>query len=357
MKKIISVLLVVLVLVSLASCGGKKAEPKTEDRALNVVVTGDSGSLLPLSMSGDGGMQGAALTYMDQLFSWEDDKTTMKPGLVTSIDTVSDIEYTVHLQEGVTFSNGNKFTADDILFSMNLVAGNPLHALAVKSVDFEKTNKIDDYTIDFWLTKYDVGHWHGIAIMLVYDEESFDENALAMNPVGTGPYKVKEYVTNSHLTMEARENYWGEPVKIKEITFKVIGEEAQRVNALTTGDVDISRVPLKDVDYVKSLNKYDVHLCNSGQSAAAFFSMAPDGLLNTPEKRAAICYCIDGQSVVDVVYSGQSETVGWPLTEEMTDLKPDMLNTADIYADNGNLEKAISSGRPSVSSQTASSSI
>ena len=342
MKKILAVLLAVMILLSVTACGGKKADDKPSgyDRPLNVVVTGDSGSLLPLSMSGDGGMQSACLTYMDDLFGYEDDKTTLKPNLVTGYDTVSDIEYTMHLREGVTFSNGNPFTAEDVLFSMNLVASNPLHALAVKSVDFEKTNIIDDHTIDLWLTKYDVGHWHGFCIMICYDAESFDENKLALEPVGTGAYKVKEYVTNSHLTVEAREGYWGDAPKIKEITFKVIGEEAQRVNALTPGDVDISRVPLKDVDYVKSLGKYDVTICNAGQCAVAFFSMAPNGLLNTPEKRAAICYTINGNQVNDVVYSGQSDIVGWPLTEEMTDLKDDMLNLADIYADAGNLEKA-----------------
>ena len=368
--KILALFLVCVMVFSFAACGNgtKNADPSASsnspsapsenkptenkptesnnspsnenaDRVLNVAVMGDSGSLIPMSMSGDGGMQNAALTYMDNLFSYALDKTTFRPNLVTGWDMVSDIQYTLHLREGVSFSNGNAFTAEDIIFSMNLVAKNPLHALAVKSVDFEKTNIIDDYTIDFWLTKYDVGHWKGIAILMVYDAESFDAND-SLNPIGTGPYIVKDYVVNSHLTMIARDDYWGDPVQIKEIQFKVIAEESQRVNALTTGDVDISRVPLKDIEYVETLGKYNVVRCNSGQSACAFFNMSEDCILNTPEKRQAICYAIDAESIVDIVFSGQSSTVGWPLTEQMTDLEPDMLNMTGIYADGYNLEKA-----------------
>ena len=259
--------------------------------------------------------------------------------LVESFDTVSDIQYTFHLREGVTFSNGNPFTAEDFIFSMGLSRDHPQHTLNVAAIDFDKTNIVDDYTIDLWLTHYDVGQWPGMALMYICDVESYDEEAMALNPVGTGAYVVTDYVPNSHVTMEAREDYWGEPPVIDKVVFQVKVEDSQRVNALTTGDVEYAVIPIKDVEYVESLGDYNVTLQSAAAVECAFFNLSPDGVLGSLEARLAVMHAIDRVALNDMVYSGMVATPSWPVSDNAYGYEPAFGNL-DAYAHGYDVELA-----------------
>ena len=105
--------------------------------------------------------------------------------LATGLDRKSDLNYTLTIREGVTFSNGNPLTAEDVMFSMELCRDDPQFFLNVKVVDFEKTKVLDDYTIDLWYTEYNASQEPGFASMFILDKESYDEVALSRNPIGT----------------------------------------------------------------------------------------------------------------------------------------------------------------------------
>ena len=315
--------------------GGASSDP---GRTLNVAVSLDAGSLHPFSITGSGGWMNLWPTYVEPLLDTRADGTTIWI-LCTGVDMISDIQYTMHIREGVTFSNGNPLTAEDVVFSMECSRDNPQFYLNVKAVDFEKTKVIDDYTIDFWMTEYNVGQFPGMCQMPIFDKESYDEIDYASNPIGTGPYIVVDYVVNSHLIVEARDDYWGTPPSVRRIHFKTMNEDSQRVNAIATGDVDMARIPLKDIDYVESLgNTVDKVL--AGTSNTAFFNMTEGSILGTPAAREAVCFAIDRESIVDMVHNGQSSVPRWPNSEVLVDLEPRFLNATDIYSVGYNPDRA-----------------
>ena len=121
---------------------------------------------------------------------------------------------------------------------------------------------------------------------------------------------VTDYVVNSHVTCEARDDYYGEPAKIKKINFKVINESAQIVNALETGDIDISAtIPLKEADYIESLG-YNVTTSFGGYANVAIYSFA--GPLASKEARWAVSYAMDRASIAQVMYNGLSTVPSVP---------------------------------------------
>ena len=316
---------------------GGSTESADPDKTLNISATQDSGTLYPL------GVTGAFITplyaFYEPLYDTRPDGTR-KWVLATGLDRISDLEYTLTIREGVTFSNGNPLTAEDVMFTMETCKDDPQFNLNVKVVDFEKTKVTGDYTIDLWYTEYNASQEPGFASMLIMDKESFDEVALSRDPVGTGPYVVEDYVVNSHLSVTARDDYWGEKPNINNINFKVINESSQIINALETGDIDMAAMfPIADAEYIESLG-YNVSIASAGYTDVTLFSMLPGTPLESKEARWAVSYAIDRQAIVDIVYEGLSTVPDYPASHYVTDFEERYAGMHEIYSVGYNPEKA-----------------
>lgn len=364
-RNLVAILLVCLMFVTIAACGtttsttspaaesgsaspaaasGSVAPAASTDAApardtLNVAVSLDAGTLDPLYLTGKGGYLSVLRTYCEPVWDYtlEGEKFWV---LATAYDRVSDLEYTMKIREGVTFSNGNPLTAEDVMFSMKLNHEDARAFLNVKAIDFEKTKVVDDYTIDVWYTAYNAGQEPGFPQMGVVDAESYTAEEMAIRPVGTGAYVVKEYVVNSHCTVVARDDYWGGTPAIKTINFKCLAEESQRVNALETGAVDLAYIPMKDVEYVESLGTAKTQVLNVGSSMVALYNMGDTGPLNSPEAREAVSYSINAQAIIDVAFSGKGALISWGVSESCIEMQDRYLNMSEIYTDRYNVEKA-----------------
>ncbi len=131
----------------------------------------------------------------------------------------------------------------------------------------------------------------------------------------------------------------GRTSAIKKVVFQVKIEDSQRVNALTTGDVDYAVIPIKDFDYVGSLGGYNVDLQSSAAVECAFFNLSPDGVLGTLEARLAVMHAIDRQALVDMVYGGMVATPSWPVSDAAYGYEPAFGNL-EVYAHGYDVEKA-----------------
>ena len=308
--------------------GGADAVPVTPDRVLNIRSMQDSGTLYPLAITG--GFISVQYAWYEPLFDTRVDGSR-RWVLATGLDQVSELQYTLTIREGVTFSNGNPLTAEDVMFSMELCAANPQFALNVKVVDFEKTKVTGDYTIDLWYTEFNASQEPGFASLLIVDKESHDEAALASNPIGTGPYVVEEYMVNSHLTVRARDDYWDGEVPIKNIRFNVINENAQVVNALETGEIDLATIAITDADYVEMLG-YDVNIFSGGYNLVTMFNLTPGNPLESKEARWAVAMAIDRQGIADILFRGRSTVTDYPGSHYMIDFEQRFLNLNETYS-------------------------
>jgi peptide/nickel transport system substrate-binding protein len=362
-QKLLALLLATLFILSLMTACGEKPttetsaspspsappassepSPSTEpspavdpNRELNIQAMQDNGTLFPLGVTG--GFIAPLYAFYEPLYDTRVDGTR-RWMLATGLDRISDLQYTLTIREGVKFNNGNPLTADDVMFTMEQCAADPQFFLNVKVVDFEKTKVTGEYTIDLWYTQYNASQEPGFASMLIMDKESFDEVKLSTEPIGTGPYVVKEYVVNSHLSVTARDDYWGGTPNIKNINFKVINEASQIVNALETKDVDMAGpIQVSDVEYVKELG-YNVTMINGGYPDVTLFSCLPGGPLESKEARWAVSHAIDRQAIVDVVYEGLSTVAVYPASQFDQDFEDRFANIHDTYSIGYNPEKA-----------------
>ena len=304
---------------------------------LNIAMTSDAGTLNPALMTR--GLYDAIQVIYEPLWELTEDGEIIYV-LAESVEEVSPTQWTVKLREGVTFSNGNPFTASDVIFSLNYWKGVGVNAVRVQSMDAENTKAIDDYTIDLRMTDFYVMNWSACSLFTIYDEESFDEVAIVLNPIGTGAYEVKEYITNSHLILEARDDYWGAAPDIKTLNFRIMAEPSQVVNALTTGTIDVATdLSLADYDYVSSLSNYNIDSryvgggrtigFNSGKKS--FFNRYDDPVKSL-EARYAVIHAIDPQVIIDIVYEGQGKVMKNIVPELCLDYQPEYAGMHSTYA-------------------------
>ncbi|MBE7366754.1 ABC transporter substrate-binding protein [Ramlibacter pallidus] len=190
---------------------------------------------------------------------------SLTPLLATSWRQTSPTVWRFELRKGVQFHDGTPFTADDVLFSF---ARTQVDGSDMKSYtnDVKEVRKINDHAVEIE-TKAPFPILPDV-ISLVYvmskkwaetnqatrpvDRRKGIENAASFRANGTGPYRLRERQPNVRSTFVRNGNYWGKiEGNVQEVVFTPIGNDATRVAALLSGEVDLMEpVPVQDIDRV-----------------------------------------------------------------------------------------------------------
>jgi len=171
-------------------------------------------------------------------FDWE---MKIKPWLAERWERVDDFTWKLYLKRGVKFHNGEPFNAASVKYSMERYLDPALKTPQKKMYEFTKSVEIiDDYTV---LVKTNIpmrpflNFW---AIQGVLPPKAAsDYGKFSFQPIGTGPYKLVEYIPNNKVVLEANSEYWAGRPKFDRITFRIIREDSTRVAALLAGEVDL----------------------------------------------------------------------------------------------------------------------
>jgi peptide/nickel transport system substrate-binding protein len=212
------------------------------------------------------------------------------PALATSWEVTDDgLKWRVHLRPGVKFANGDPFTADDVLYSLDRLRA-PGSDIKGRVPSDMKAVKVDDVTVDFVLTKPNPllnGTWDSWPI---FDKEwSEANNAVApsstadknpgyavLHANGTGPFMVESHEIGVKTVFVRNPNWWGKPEgNIDRIEFTPIASSATRVAALLSGQVDwVDPVPVQDQDRVT--NNADTALLAAPELRTIFLGLDQD---------------------------------------------------------------------------------
>ena len=266
-KKLVSVLtLTAMLAASLTACGGK--DPVAEDDSTAGTTTADSStattetsgdSTFTYAISGDPTETVNVITTSDR-WGLSTVKMIYSPLYMNNADginwflatdySVSDdnLTYTFKLRDDVKWSDGEPFTADDVVFTYEAMEQEDNLGWAYSQLVYDqgtvKVEKVDDYTVSFtfpFVTPTAIEMLSQIFIMpehIYKDVTDFEHNDYNMNSVGTGPYKLVDYQSGSYLKFEANENYYkGEP-SIKNVVFQIIENADTAILALQNGEVD-----------------------------------------------------------------------------------------------------------------------
>ncbi|MGQ7248376.1 ABC transporter substrate-binding protein [Halomonas sp. V046] len=215
-----------------------------------------------------GGILQLSHMAFDPLVRWTKD-FEFEPRLATEWEQVNDTTMRMTLREGVTFHSGNPFTAEDVAFTVERLKRSPDFKAIFEPV--ETVNVIDDHTVEIVSKRPNPLMLNMATYIFPMDAEFYsgqtddgktrDEivkngNSYASRNVsGTGPFMVTERQQGVRVEFERFDDYWDteSPGNVDNIVLTPISENATRVAALLSGDVDfIAPVPPNDLERIES---------------------------------------------------------------------------------------------------------
>jgi peptide/nickel transport system substrate-binding protein len=189
------------------------------------------------------------------------------PGLAERWDVLEPTRWRFYLRKGVKFQNGEDFTADDVVFSAERVRASGSD-LRTRIQPDTKVVKVDDYTVDFvlsapnpilhyeWDTWYIMSKKWAEANNSVMPQPASGQQAIyaALHANGTGPFVIAEHQAGVRTVFKPNPKWWDKlEHNFDEVVFTPIANDATRVAALLSGDVDwVDPVPLQDVQRVNA---------------------------------------------------------------------------------------------------------
>lgn len=281
------------------------------------------------------------------------------PWLAESYEYSADnTSMSVKLRDGVTWSDGEPFTADDVVFTYDLLAkntgmGNSAEVTkAVKSVE-----KVDNLNVKINLIAANprfhlnreafpaVGIWGALTILPkhIWEKEADPLTFKNSDPVGTGPYRIKDANQNG-VTLERRDDWWG--TKAFEVTpaptniqFVYVGDEQNVALSLSSNDIDAAPIGILSAGTFTQVTGQNPNVRAWTQDLPfAWADPCPRGLMiqndnppfDKPEVRWAISHLIDRQAVVDLAYEGTT-TPAWNIWPEYDGNTPYTDAIADLH--------------------------
>ena len=146
--------------------------------------------------------------------------------------------YTFTLREGVTFHNGEKVTADDVLYSLERCAGSENDGVPLIAA-FSNVDRIymdSDKQIVVELKEPSLEFLNSMTAAIIPNGSG---DKISADPVGTGPFKFVSYAPQESMVMEKFAGYWGTPAHLDKVTFKIITEANTLVMGLKGGTLDM----------------------------------------------------------------------------------------------------------------------
>ncbi len=247
----------------------------------------------------------------------QDENMELQPGLAESWEKIDDLTFEFKLKQGVKFHNGEELKANDVKFTLLRALESPHVGHIVGAINKDGIEIVDDYTIRIST----IEPFAPLLAHLAHTGSSIlSERAVTeaggdygFNPVGTGPFKFKSWVSGDEITLTKFEEYHGEKAKVEKIKFKNIVEATNRRINLEIGEIDIAydifASDIKSVEENKELTLY--RDANLSTSYIGF------NVQNKPfddvRVRQAINYAVDVDLIIEAAMEGVGQQSNGPL--------------------------------------------
>ncbi|MGL3150369.1 ABC transporter substrate-binding protein [Microbacterium sp. A82] len=244
---------------ALAACSGGEAGGSVSGGSEQVGEPRSGGSLVVASLSEMPGFDPVKLIavgtgieraaqVMDTLMYRDDATGEVKPKLAESLESDDGATWVLSLRDGIEFTDGNPLDAEAVVFNIerHMAEGSTSAAKSMLSdvTDIEVTGEYEvTITLNAPSGSFPLALASSSPASLIGSPAALaDPDAFNEDPVGAGPFIFKSWTRDSELTLVRNDQYHGEPAHLDEVVFRVLPDPQSRVDAVMSGDVDVSQI-------------------------------------------------------------------------------------------------------------------
>lgn len=234
----------------------------------------------------------------------------LEPRLATEWTPNDDLtQWDFTLQDGVTASNGEEITADDVVFSYQAILDDPTSENNAYLSSVASVEKVDDLTVRFTLHQPFSAFPRNTSLISVVPSETYEEmgtDAFAQDPVGSGPYVFDKITKGVSYDLVRSDDYWGEAPAIESISLQPVSSDESRVNGVLSGSLDLAQIGPTQVESIEQVGTAQVF--SSPSNGVVFLGVnSTVPVLQDPRVREAIALAIDKKAITDNLLMGLAE--------------------------------------------------
>ena len=287
-------------------------EESSEEGGLMVFGIGSDPMIVNPLYADDRVSMTLAHILFDSLYKVEDGELVYQ--LAESMEPSEDfLTYTLKLREDVKWHDGEDFTADDMIFTLESILDEKQNAKGRNSLllDGEPIGieKLDDYTIEFKLSHVNIPFVENLSSIKPIPKHIFDgegniaESSANAEPVGNGAFKFKAHKTGELYEVERNDDYYGDVALLDGIAYRVIPDPNAALVALENGEISASYLKANEVE--KFEDNDDIELITFSESMVNnIFFRTNNEKVSDVKARQAIAYGIDKDKIIEAVYKG-----------------------------------------------------
>lgn len=307
--------LAVLVLIAILS-SHQAGGASLRDGRITIVVGADVVSLHPSDVS-DAASEAILLNMYEPLV-FMSPTGKVEPLLADSWKVINQTTYEFRLRRGVKFHNGQVLTADDVVAWMKELlkpaSGKP-YRNTLYTVNIKGAVKKDSQTVTI-TTNVPFGPFLRNLAQLRVIPPKISREALAKKPVGTGPYRLVEYVEGSHYVLERFQDYWGSKPPIRQVVFRIVPEASARVAEAQAGRADVvTNIAPELVSVVARIRGFKVVVAPTTYRITLTYNTKVVTPVQNAKVRQAINHAINYEAIIKNILGGYGRRVG-PLIEQ-----------------------------------------
>lgn len=290
------------------SQGGGSGAPKQ----LVIAVSSDM-STFEMTMMGDTPTRGVAFNISEPLFRRGADFKP-QPLLAESYKTSNNnTVWDITLRKGVKFQNGSELDANAVKFTLDKILdpNRKPPSISKSRLDIIKSVEVSDpLNIKLILKNPDPFLRERLVAAPIVDPKYYaanpDEGYLGTHAIGTGPFKLVEWVKGDRVVLEANDGYWGGKPKLDKVIYKIIPEPSARISALRSGEADIiAGVAIDDIDLLKSEKEIKLEAVPTEYSVVVGINQSKGGPLTNQQFRQGLLAAVDVDSIVTNILKGR----------------------------------------------------